>query len=46
MCAWTTVLSNLGRPSGMTGEFGLQGSYSNDTNIQDDSDVDVVLELT
>lgn len=25
--------------------FDLQGSYKNDTNIQDDSDVDVVLEL-
>lgn len=26
-------------------DFRLQGSYSNDTNIQDDSDVDIVLEL-
>ena len=40
------VLDNYTWPSGMTRDFGLQGSYSNDTNIQDGSDVDVVLQLT
>ena len=40
------VLDNHKWPSGMTREFSLQGSYSNDTNIQDDSDVDVVLQFT
>ena len=40
------VLDNHNWPDGMTREFSLQGSYSNDTNIQGDSDVDVVLELS
>ena len=40
------VLDNHNWPSGMTREFSLQGSYSNDTNILGDSDVDVVLQLT
>ena len=33
-------------PEGMRHDFYLQGSYSNDTNIRGDSDVDVVVELT
>ncbi len=33
-------------PEGTRYDFYLQGSYSNDTNIRRDSDVDVVLELT
>lgn len=32
-------------PAGMTYDFYLQGSYRNNTNIQGDSDVDVVLEM-
>lgn len=39
------VLSKYSWPSGVKYDFYLQGSYSNDTNIQGDSDVDVVLEL-
>ena len=39
------VLDNHTWPDGMTREFSLQGSYSNDTNLPGDSDVDVVLEL-
>ena len=40
------VLDNHTWPDGMTRDFSLQGSYSNDTNIQGDSDVDIVLELS
>ena len=32
-------------PDGMTYDFRLQGSYSNDTNIRGDSDVDVILKF-
>ena len=32
-------------PDGVTYDFFLQGSYSNDTNIRGDSDVDVILKL-
>ena len=32
-------------PAGMTYDFRLQGSYSNDTNIRGDSDVDVILKF-
>ena len=32
-------------PDGMTYNFQLQGSYSNDTNIRGDSDVDVILKF-
>ena len=32
-------------PSDVTYDFYLQGSYSNDTNIRDDSDVDVILKF-
>ena len=39
------VLDSHKWPDGMTREFSLQGSYSNDTNLSGDSDVDVVLEL-
>lgn len=39
------VLDNHVWPDGMTRDFSLQGSYSNDTNLPGDSDVDVVLEL-
>ena len=39
------VLKQYPRLSEVGYAFDLQGSYSNDTNIQDNSDVDVVLEL-
>ena len=39
------ALESYSWPEGVTYEFFLQGSYSNDTNIRDDSDVDVVLKL-
>ena len=39
------ALESYSWPKGVTYEFFLQGSYSNDTNIRGDSDVDVVLKL-
>ena len=39
------VLEYYAWPDGMTHDVYLQGSYQNDTNLTDDSDVDVVFEL-
>ena len=40
-----TALESHAWPDGVTYDFFLQGSYSNDTNIRGDSDVDVILKL-
>ena len=40
------ALSTAYRLSAVTFETYLQGSYRNDTNIRQDSDVDIVVELT
>lgn len=39
------VLESHAWPNDMTYDFQLQGSYSNDTNIRGDSDVDVILKF-